>query len=125
MKLRHEVHVIEQKLVEEEYDEYDRAVETEHWWLTDKTGMCSYLRVATSKTPVKIERVVTRADRRGLGLAGRLIKGVIDAHPVPLVLSAQAHLESWYATFGFQRVGENYLEAGIPHCPMERSAILA
>jgi len=35
-------------------------------------------------------------------------------------LDAQAHLEGWYARFGFAVDGEPFLEDGIPHVPMSR-----
>ncbi len=122
MRLRHEVYVMEQKLFEEEYDDYDRAPDTEHWWLSDDSGMCSYLRIVCAVEPRKLGRVVTRADRRGRGLASRLIREVMAAHPGKIVLSAQAQLEGWYEALGFSRVGDNYTESGIPHCRMERTA---
>lgn len=125
MKLRHEVFVMEQKLVEEEYDELDRDETTEHWWFSDDAGLCSYLRVVRSSEPPKIGRVVTRPDRRGQGLAGRLLREVLARHPVTLALSAQAQLEGWYATFGFTRQGPNYIESGIPHCLMIRTSTSA
>ena len=33
-------------------------------------------------------------------------------------ISAQAHLERFYGTYGFERVGESYLEDDIPHLEM-------
>ena len=37
-------------------------------------------------------------------------------------ISAQAHLEAFYAAAGFARVGTAYLEDGIPHLEMLRTA---
>ena len=34
------------------------------------------------------------------------------------MLDAQAPLAGWYAGFGFEVVGEEFLEDGIPHLPM-------
>jgi ElaA protein len=39
--------------------------------------------------------------------------GMVDIH-----LSAQAHLEQFYATHGFVSTGKTYLEDGIPHVEM-------
>ena len=39
-----------------------------------------------------------------------------------LRLNAQAYLEDWYGRFGYRRSGENFVEAGIDHVPMQRSA---
>ena len=49
--------------------------------------------------------------RRALELAGERV----------VVLGAQAHLADWYARFGFERDGADYVEDGIPHVPMRRS----
>jgi ElaA protein len=39
--------------------------------------------------------------------------GMVDIH-----LSAQAHLEQFYASHGFESTGKTYLEDGIPHVEM-------
>ena len=39
---------------------------------------------------------------------------------VPLALAAQAHLQDFYAGFGFQPVSGSYLEDGIAHVDMRR-----
>ena len=35
-----------------------------------------------------------------------------------IAISAQKHLKQFYNTFGFQQVGEGYMEDGIPHIYM-------
>lgn len=40
--------------------------------------------------------------------------------PVPLKISAQEYLREFYASFGFDPIGETYLEDGIPHIAMIR-----
>ena len=40
----------------------------------------------------------------------------------PIRLSAQQYLERFYEEFGFESVGESYLEDGIPHIAMVRPA---
>jgi len=37
-------------------------------------------------------------------------------------ISAQAHLERLYGSYGFLRAGEPYLEDGIPHLEMHKGA---
>jgi ElaA protein len=74
----------------------------------------------------RIGRVATAAAARGRGLAGVLMTSVVTDHArVPLVLDAQAHLQHWYARWGFAAVGAEFLEDGIPHVRMERAADLA
>ncbi len=68
-------------------------------------------------------RVVTTQAGRGQGLGRELVNRVL-AHAqivypdLGLRISAQSHLESFYAGFGFAVVGERYLEDGIPHTEM-------
>lgn len=73
-----------------------------------------------------IGRVITSPETRGTGLGERLVaEGVarcVAAWPGRGIrISAQAHLERFYARHGFVRVGENYGEDNIPHCQMWRA----
>ena len=38
----------------------------------------------------------------------------------PVVLAAQTPLADWYATFGFEVCGPEFLDGSIPHLPMVR-----
>ncbi|MNH44400.1 putative acyltransferase [compost metagenome] len=53
-----------------------------------------------------------------------LLKGLEAAEHcwpgVPVYLSAQAHLQGFYARHGFEAVGEEYLEDDIPHIGMRK-----
>ncbi len=74
-----------------------------------------------------IGRVVTSAERRGTGLGRQLMEeGVArcnDAWPAHGIrISAQVHLEHFYGSLGFVRVGADYLEDGIPHVEMWRGS---
>lgn len=90
--------------------------------------LMAYLRVVDPgfKYPEpSIGRVVTDAAVRGTGV-GRLLvaEGVAGCERLwpglPLRISAQAHLDRFYADVGFEVVGERYLEDGIPHVEMLR-----
>jgi ElaA protein len=70
-------------------------------------------------------RVVSAGHVRRLGLGRALVaEGVrrclIEWPARGIRISAQAHLERFYAEFGFQGVGEPYLEDDIPHIEMVR-----
>lgn len=72
-----------------------------------------------------IGRVVTAPECRGQGVGQALVaRGVAlcDAHwPGRAVrISAQAHLQRFYAAFGFETVSDVYLEDDIPHIEMLR-----
>lgn len=129
--LRTEVFFLEQRIDEPELDDRDREPTTEHWWIADERGPATYLRVVVDDTPrpgnqdarTLIGRVVTRADRRGEGLARRLLAHVVERHGhEPLALHAQVYAQPLYAGVGFEAYGDEYLEAGIPHIGMYRAA---
>jgi len=72
-----------------------------------------------------IGRVVVDADFRGCGLGHELMRRAL-AHcrllypGVAVRISAQAHLQRFYAGHGFTGIGEVYLEDGIAHRVMLR-----
>jgi ElaA protein len=68
-----------------------------------------------------IGRVVTAENSRGLGYSAQIIRHLIeiaDSEGVATALNGQAHLEAWYARFGFERCGDTFIEDDIPHVPM-------
>ncbi len=130
-RVRTEVFFLEQRIDDEELDDRDRDESTEHVWLADDRGVAAYLRVIVDESPQEgsrdarrlIGRVVTRADRRGEGLARRLLHHVIERHGhEPLALHSQSYIQPLYAAAGFEPIGDEYLEAGIPHVTMYRAA---
>jgi ElaA protein len=74
-----------------------------------------------------IGRVITSLEVRGTGLGHRLTdEGIARCSAAwpgqGIRISAQLRLEAFYAGHGFERVGEPYLEDGIPHLEMLRRA---
>jgi ElaA protein len=71
--------------------------------------------------------VITGEAARGLGLGRELVRRAI-AHAGEVLpghgirISAQSRLEAFYASFGFEVVGERYMEDGIPHTEMVLAA---
>src|SRR5690606_18018841 len=125
LKLRTDVFFVEQRIDEEELDNRDLEPTTEHCWIADETGCAAYLRVLEDAEPEHLDarrligRVVVRADRRGEGLAQRLMDCVLKRHGnEPLLLHSQEYIAPLYARFGFEPFGDVYLEAGIPHISM-------
>lgn len=123
MALRVAVFVHEQKIVDDaELDGADLLPTTTLFWIQDEHDeVLATLRVLVDDT-VHIGRVATAAEGRGRGYAGKLVEAALEAYPGVVEISAQAHLEQWYGRFGFLRVGEQYLEAGIPHVTMSTRA---
>jgi ElaA protein len=71
-------------------------------------------------------RVVVDASLRGQGIGHRLVReGLARCEALwpgrPVSISAQAHLQRFYAAHGFRTVSEEYLDDGIPHVDMRRS----
>ncbi|MEZ5410859.1 MAG: GNAT family N-acetyltransferase [Acidimicrobiales bacterium] len=128
LALRVAVFVVEQACPYPEVDGRDLDADTGHRWVADDAGVACYLR--TLRLPadggaVRIGRVVTRADRRGQGLAARLLAGVLadtDAAGFPTVLDAQTRLQAWYGGFGYAVTGPEFLDDGVAHVPLHRAA---
>jgi predicted GNAT family N-acyltransferase len=121
-RLRVDVFVVEQQCPYPELDGRDVEPATVHLWFADDDGgIAATIRVLDDGDTRAIGRVATAAAHRGEGLAARLIEaGIALCEGAPITLGAQAHLEGWYARFGFVRSGPGYVEDGIPHVPMRR-----
>ena len=127
--LRSEVFFVEQKIDEQEFDRADRDPHTIHLWIADDEGMAAYLRIVHSPEAAKshegiadsLGRMVVRASARGQGLAQVLMARALEiAGDKPLYLHAQDYVSALYEKFGFERTGDLFLEAGIPHVLMVR-----
>jgi ElaA protein len=120
LELRVAVFVVEQACAYPELDGRDVEPTTVHLWIDDGGGPVAYLRVlADVDGGVRFGRVVTAPERRGEGLAARLVRHALAlTAPAPAVLDAQSHLTAWYEELGFEVAGDEYLDDGIPHTPM-------
>ena len=139
LKLRSDIFVVEQNCVFSEMDGIDPLCE--HLCATDASGrLLAYLRLvppgvarphSLSPPPAgpAIGRVVVSLGERGTGLGRRLMQQAL-AHcdrryaGQAVFLSGQQHLEAFYASLGFSRCSDPYLEDGIAHVDMRRPAIL-
>jgi ElaA protein len=125
LALRAEVFVVEQRCVFQEIDGLDPST----WHLLGTDGaLKAYARLIPPgvKGPdALIGRVVTSPAARGGG-TGRALMAEALAQCERLwpgqaiTLHAQAHLERFYASFGFAPSGERYVEDGIPHIEMRK-----
>jgi ElaA protein len=71
-------------------------------------------------------RVITSTAARGTGLGRELVRRMValsaERHPGQGIrISAQSHLRRFYGEFGFEPLGEDYLEDGIAHVEMLRA----
>ena len=120
LRLRVDVFVVEQACAYHELDGRDGETSTRHLWLSDGCRPVAYLRLLDDGDARRIGRVATAADRRGEGLAARLVSHALATSAAPWVLDAQSHLEGWYRAFGFEACGDAFVEDGIEHVPMRR-----
>jgi ElaA protein len=120
LRLRQDVFVVEQQCVYADLDGRDLEPGTVQVWADDgQAGVVATLRVLLEPDGTRrIGRVATAVPARGRGLAADLVAAALALGEGPVVLDAQSHLEGWYARFGFARVGDEFLDDGIPHVPM-------
>jgi len=95
-------------------------------WFERDGDVRAYLRVLDDGDAQRIGRVVTAKTARGDGLAGRLVTEALTVvGDRPSVLDAQAYLTAFYARYGFEPTGPEFVEDGIPHVPMARQTATA
>lgn len=129
LRLRNEVFVVEQKCIYQDIDGQDLLGDTHHLMAWKDDELVAYLRLLDPDTQggdVVVGRVIVAPVARGTGLGHRLmveaLKQIDDIWPdTPIFLCAQAHLQGYYARYGFVVAGEEYLEDDIPHIGMRRA----
>ncbi len=128
LRARQQVFSVEQQCIYLDPDDADEASWHLCAWAPGLQLMaCARIVDPGVKYPeASIGRVITAqaARRTGLGrqLLHRAIAQASQQHPgIGLRISAQSYLVRFYGDFGFQVVGEPYLEDGIPHTEMLRA----
>ncbi|WP_203135776.1 GNAT family N-acetyltransferase [Microbacterium sp. JZ31] len=123
LRLRVDVFVVEQECAYPELDGRDVEPTAVQLWAEDAGDVVATLRLLTDGPDRRIGRVATAASARGRGLAAELMRRALTQCGASTVrLDAQSHLAHWYARFGFAPEGPEFLEDGIPHVPMIRTA---
>lgn len=118
-RLRQEVFVVEQECPYPDLDGRDLESATRHVVMEVDGEVVGYARVLDDGDSWRIGRVVLARPARGRGLAdGLMTAALAEADGRDVVLDAQSPLAGWYATFGFEVDGPEFLEDGIPHTPM-------
>lgn len=127
LKLRQDVFILEQESFYADIDGQDQ--DALHYLITDTaTGAilgAIRLFADADNGSARIGRVVIARQARGTGLGRALMQAGIDEAEtrVPggkIHVSAQAYLEKFYASLGFETVSDVYIEDGIPHIDMIR-----
>ncbi len=123
---RQQVFTLEQQCLYLDADGVDEHAWHLAAWSTAQREPLAYARVVepgVKYTEPSIGRVITTAASRGTGLGRQLVARAITHCQAQFVgqgirISAQSRLEVFYGSFGFQIVGERYMEDGIPHTEM-------
>ncbi|WP_417330979.1 GNAT family N-acetyltransferase [Halomonas cupida] len=129
LRVRQEVFTVEQNCVYQDVDGLDRVA----WHLLlqhEGSGGCTdiqgYLRIVYpghKYSEPSIGRVMTTGAARGRGVGRLLMEKALaflasEAPGLPIRISAQQYLKTFYAEFGFETVSEPYAEDGIAHIEM-------
>lgn len=129
LQLRTQIFVVEQQCVFQDMDGKDQHAR--HLLGTREGGeLIAYARLfgpGEYFEQASIGRVITALSARGTGAGRQLMREAISTVErrwgrVPIRIGAQAYLERFYGSFGFERDGDNYIEDGIPHLYMIRAA---
>jgi ElaA protein len=126
LKLRVDVFVVEQACAYPELDGKD--LDALHLRLLIAGETAGYARLWRPESgPPRIGRVLVAPSHRGKRLGEAVIRAAMAACGThfagePIALSAQSHLEAFYASLGFSPTSEHYVEDGIPHVDMLRPA---
>ena len=121
LRLRSEVFVVEQDCVYQDIDNKDQNAI--HLYYKENHQIVAYTRIFKAghyyENPC-IGRVVVSKKNRGKDLGKKImidsmeyIKKNIKGEKIEL--SAQKYLDKFYKDLGFYKIGEDYLEDGIPH----------
>ena len=121
LRIRSEVFVVEQDCVYQDIDNKDQNAI--HLYYKENDQIVAYTRIFKAgdyyENPC-IGRVVVSKKNRGNDLGKKImidsmeyIKQNIKAEKIEL--SAQKYLDKFYKDLGFYKIGEDYLEDGIPH----------
>ncbi|MEM7571477.1 MAG: GNAT family N-acetyltransferase [Bacteroidota bacterium] len=121
--LRNQVFVVEQECIFQDADHQDQAAI--HLCGFSAAGqLLAYARIlprgTVYPTNPSIGRVVVDKSARGGGIGVALVRKAISEcrqnfGAKPILASAQTYLLDFYRHIGFEIVGEEYLEDGIPH----------
>ncbi|WP_127479209.1 GNAT family N-acetyltransferase [Nocardioides pantholopis] len=120
-RLRQDVFVVEQACPYPDLDGRDLEPGTRHVLGRLDGELVGCARVLDDGGQARIGRVALARPARGRGLADLLIRAALaETGDRPCVLDAQSPLAGWYAGFGFEVSGPEFVEDGIAHLPMRR-----
>lgn len=124
LQLRSEVFVVEQDCVYQDIDGKDQIAI--HVLGFKNSKLIAYTRLFKPGDYYKyasIGRVIVKQEERKYGYGHDLIRFSIDTvqkefSTEKIKIGAQTYLRKFYESHGFQKVGQDYIEDGIPHIHM-------
>jgi ElaA protein len=125
IQLRAAVFVVEQNCPYNDLDNLD--IDNYHFCAWQNQQIMAYTRLLAPGVAYpnycSIGRVISAPQARGLGLGQQIVAKSIQncrtLYPsAPIKIGAQKYLQKFYQQFGFEQVGDEYLEDNIPHLPM-------
>jgi ElaA protein len=125
LALREAIFVVEQACIYQELDGLDKIAE--HLLVTQNESVVACLRLlppAGREARVRVGRVAVSAAWRQRGMARSMMQMAINkarrSYPsAEIFLNAQTYLQEFYKSLGFRLCGDEFLEDGIPHVPMQ------
>ena len=125
LALREAIFVVEQRCIYQELDGLDKIAE--HLLAIQNGKVVACLRLlppAASEAGVRIGRVAVASAWRKRGMARLMMQKAIEkarsSYPSSgIFLNAQTYLQGFYLSLGFRVCGDDFLEDGIPHVPMQ------
>lgn len=123
MKQRVAVFVVEQNCPYQEVDDAD--FNDWHIILHEQEQIQAYARVIDKGDYVTFGRVLVAEPFRGQGLGRQIVSATLEMIANnftgrPIKIQAQAYLQKFYESFGFQATSAVYLEDDIPHLDMQK-----
>ena len=126
LQLRSEVFVVEQDCVYQDLDFKDQK--SLHVFGLKNDKIVAYTRIFKAGDYFEcasIGRVVVQENERKFGFGHDVMKASIKAikdhfNANEITISAQVYLKKFYESHGFKKVGDDYLEDGIPHIRMDK-----
>jgi ElaA protein len=126
MKLRAAIFVVEQQCIYQDPDDLDKLSYHATVFISDElVGYARIIPPQEAEAPYRIGRICLQKAHRGKGYGKKIVENCIkyvqlEALGSPIEISAQTYLMAFYEALGFEAVGEEYLEDGIPHRRMLR-----
>ena len=124
LQIRSQVFNVEQRCDDQDVDDKDQNAY--HLCVYDGATLCAYARLlpaGLSYSEMSIGRVLVAEAYRHKNLGKMLMQAAIEncEHLFgkgSIKISAQAYLQKFYESFGFRKISDVYMEAGIEHIKM-------